>query len=74
MPEIHREEIKHHLTIYPDARPAQQKPQKQSVERQNFILEEIKKLLNAGFMRDVHHPRWLPNPIVIPKASGKLRM
>jgi hypothetical protein len=43
---IPREVIGHHLKIYPDARPVQQKPQKHSVERQNFIREEIKKLLN----------------------------
>jgi hypothetical protein len=74
MPGIPREVIEHHLKIYPDARPVQQRPRKQSVERQNFIREEIKKLLDAGFIRDVHHPRWLANPVVIPKANGKLRM
>jgi hypothetical protein len=52
----------------------QQKPLKQSVEWQNFIHEELKKLLNVGFTREVHHPRWLPNPLFIPKADGKLRM
>jgi hypothetical protein len=39
-----------------------------------FIREEIKKLLEAGFIREVHHPRWLANPVVIPKAGGNLRM
>jgi hypothetical protein len=71
---IPREVIEHHLKIYPDARPVQQKPQKQSVEQQNFIREEIKKLLDAGFIREIHHPRWLANPVVIPKANWKLRM
>jgi hypothetical protein len=71
---IPMEVIEHNLKIYPDARPVQQRPQKQSVERQNFIREEIKKLLDAGFIREVHHPRWLANPVVIPKANGKLQM
>jgi hypothetical protein len=44
------------------------------VERQNFIHEEIKKLLDVGFIQEVHHPRWLDNPVVIPKAGGKLQM
>jgi hypothetical protein len=69
---IPREVIEHHLKIYPDARPVQQKPQKQSIERQNFIHEEIKKLFNVGFIREVHHQWWLANPVVIPKANGKL--
>jgi hypothetical protein len=74
MPRTPREVIEHHLKINPDARLVQQKSQKHFIERQNFIREEIKKLLDAGFIREVHHPRWLANPVVVPKASGKLRM
>jgi hypothetical protein len=74
MPGIPREVIEHHLKIYPDARLVRQRPQKQSIERQNVIRKEIKKLLDAGFIREVHHPRWLANPVVVPKANGKLWM
>jgi hypothetical protein len=74
MPEISSEMIEHHLKIYPDAKLVQQRPQKQSVEQQNFIRDEIKKLLDVGFMQEVHHPRWLANPVVVPKANGKLWM
>jgi hypothetical protein len=74
MPKIPREVIEHHLKIYPSARPVQQKPHKQSIEGQNIIHEEIKKLLDAGFIREVHHPWWLANPVVIPKAKEKLQM
>jgi hypothetical protein len=74
MPGIPREVIEHHQKIYPNARPVQQRPRKQSVERQNFIREEMKKLLDAGFIREVHQPRWLANPVVVPKANRKLRM
>jgi hypothetical protein len=31
-------------------------------------------LLDTGFIREVHHPRWLANPLVIPKANEKLQM
>jgi hypothetical protein len=74
MPEIPREVIEHHLKIYPDSRPVKQKPQKQSIEWQTFIREEMKKLLDSGFIQEVHHPQWLANPVVIPGAGGKLRM
>jgi hypothetical protein len=50
MPGIPREVIEHHLKIRPDARPVRQKPRKQSIERQNFIREEVRKLLRAGFI------------------------
>jgi hypothetical protein len=74
MSRIPREVIEHHQKIYTNARPMQQKPQKQSVERQNFIREEIKKLLDTSFIWEIHHPRWLANPVVIPKVSGKLQI
>jgi hypothetical protein len=44
------------------------------VEQQDFIREEVRKLLHAGFIEEVHRPVWLANPVVVPKANGKLRM
>jgi hypothetical protein len=66
--------IEHHRKIHPDARPVRQKPRKQSIKRQNFIREEVRKLLQASLIEEVHHPVWLANPVVIPKANGKLRI
>ena len=74
MPGIPREVIEHQLKVYPDAKPVSQKPRRQSVERQDFIREEVRKLLHAGFIEEVHHPVWLANPVVVPKANRKLRM
>jgi hypothetical protein len=74
MPGIPREVIKHHLKINPDARPVSQKPCRQSVERQDFIQKEVRKLLDTGFIEEVHHPVWMNNPVIVPKANGKLRM
>jgi hypothetical protein len=74
MPGIPREVIEHHLKINPDARPVSQKPRRQSVERQDFIRKEVRKLLDVGFIEEVHHPVWLANPVIVPKANGKLQM
>jgi hypothetical protein len=74
MPGIPREVIEHHLKIHPDAKPVSQKPRRQSVERQDFIRKEVRKLLDAGFIEEVHHLVWLANPVIVPKANGKLRM
>jgi hypothetical protein len=71
---IPREVIEHHLKINPDAKPVSQKPRRQSVERQDFIRKEVRKLLDTGFIKEVHHPVWLANPVIVPKANGKLRM
>jgi hypothetical protein len=74
MPGIPREVIEQQLKVYLDARPVSQKPRRQSMERQDFIREEVRKLLHTGFIEEVHHPVWLANPVVVPKANGKLRM
>lgn len=34
----------------------------------------MKKLKKEGFVQEVLHPTWLANPIIVPKANGKLRM
>jgi hypothetical protein len=74
MPRIPREVIEHRLKINPDTRLVSQKPRRQSIERQDFIRKEVQKLLDAGFIKEVHHPIWLANPVIVPKANGKLRM
>ena len=74
MPGIPREVIEHHLAVHPGARPVQQKIRRQASERQDFIRNQVWKMPEAGFIREVIHPEWLANPVVVPKANGKLRM
>ena len=66
--------IEHHLSVHPGARPIRQKAHRQAPERQEFIRSEVHRLQTARFIREVLHPEWLANPIVVPKANGKLRM
>jgi hypothetical protein len=70
MPGIPREVIEHHLKIRPDTRPVRQKPRKQSIERQNFIREEVRKLLQAGFIEEVYHPVWLAIQSLSQRLTG----
>jgi hypothetical protein len=74
MPGIPMEVIENHLNIHPYAKPVSQKPHRQFVERQDFIREEVRKLLDAGFIEEVHHPVWLANLVIVPKANEKLQM
>src|SRR5512141_2359410 len=74
MPGGPREVIEHRLAVRSGARPVRQKVRRQAPERQAFIREEVARLLEAGFIREVIHPEWLANPVVVPKANGKLRM
>jgi len=35
------------------------------------IGEEVAKLLAAGFIKEVFHPKWLANPVLVKKKNGK---
>ena len=43
-------------------------------ERDQAIAEEVRKLQEASFIREVYNPDWLANMVMVKKASGKWRM
>ena len=43
-------------------------------ERDQAIVEEVRKLHEASFIREVYYPDWLANVVMVKKASGKWRM
>jgi hypothetical protein len=43
-------------------------------EKCKAIDEEIKKLLSSGFIREVFHPEWLADPVLVKKKNKKWRM
>ena len=43
-------------------------------ERDRAIAEEVRKLREANFIREVYYPDWLANVVMVKKASGKWRM
>ena len=43
-------------------------------ERDRAIAEEVCKLQEASFIREVYYPDWLVNVVMVKKASGKWRM
>lgn len=44
------------------------------MDRQEAISAELDKLLEAGFIREVDHPEWLANPVLVKKSNDKWRM
>jgi hypothetical protein len=69
-----REVTEHALRIKPGSKPVQQRLRLFSEDKRKVIDEEIAKLLVAGFMKEVYHPEWLANPVLVKKKSGKWRM
>ena len=43
-------------------------------EKCRAIGEEIAKLSAVGFIKEVYHPEWLANPVLIRKKREKWRM
>ena len=39
-------------------------------ERDKAIVEEVRKLLEADFIREVYYPDWLANVVMVKKAIG----
>jgi hypothetical protein len=44
------------------------------VAERRAIGEEIHKLMAAGFIKEVFHPEWLANPVLVRKKGGKWRI
>jgi hypothetical protein len=74
MPGIPRDVAEHSLDIRAGARPVKQHLCRFDEEKRRAIGEEIHKLMAAGFIKEVFHPEWLANPVLVKKKGGKWRM
>jgi hypothetical protein len=74
MPGISREVAEHSLDILPHSRAVQQRLRRFDEERRWAIGVELRKLLEAGFIKEVFHPNWLANPVLVKKKNGKWQM
>jgi len=74
MPDIPREVAEHSLQIRDGSKPVKQRLRRFDEEKRKIIGEEIHKLLMAEFIKEVHHPDWLANPVLVKKKNGKMRM
>jgi ribonuclease HI len=71
---IPRDVAEHSLDIRAGARPVKQHLRHFDEEKRRAIGEEVHKLMAAGFIKEVFHPEWLANPVLVKKKGGKWRM
>jgi hypothetical protein len=69
MPRVLRELVEHKLKVYPQARPIQQKLRCFMPDKREAIRVELARLVAAGFIREVLHPKWLANPVLVLKKN-----
>ena len=62
------------MNIKVGSKPVKQGLRRFDEERRKAIGEELQKLLVAGFIKEVYHPEWLANPVLVRKKNGKWRM
>jgi hypothetical protein len=71
MPGVPREFSKHALKIRLGSKPVKQRLCRFDEKKRRAIDEEIAKLLAIEFIKEVYHPEWLANPVLVRKKSGK---
>jgi hypothetical protein len=75
MPGVPRELIEHCLNVDPKATPKREHLRRFADNRRDAIKKELPKLLAAGFIREVFHPKWLANLVLVcKKNSNEWRM
>jgi hypothetical protein len=74
MPGVPRELIEHKLYLDLKAKPVKQRLYYFTQDRKDVIKREIARLLDVSFIKEVYHPDWLANPILIPKKNKNWRM
>ncbi|KAK8957359.1 hypothetical protein KSP39_PZI001154 [Platanthera zijinensis] len=74
MPGINADVACHRLNLDPRARRIRQKMRAIATKLEAPIREEVKKLLDAGFISEIQYPGWISNVVMVKKGGGKWRM
>ena len=66
--------IEHSLNVSPTAKPIKKKLRRFAQDKKEAIRAEITRLLAANFIKEVYHPKWLANPVLVRKKNNEWRM
>uniref|UniRef100_A0A2N9GES1 Integrase catalytic domain-containing protein n=1 Tax=Fagus sylvatica TaxID=28930 RepID=A0A2N9GES1_FAGSY len=73
MPGIDSGLVAHSLNVESSTKPVVQPMRTFHTEVEAQITQEVKKLLAAGFIKPIQHPRWLSNIVSVKKKNGQIR-
>jgi hypothetical protein len=71
MPGVPRHLIEHSLNVLKTTKPIKQKLRRLAHDKKEAIRVEVTWLLAAGFIKEVYHPEWLANPVLIRKKNNE---
>jgi hypothetical protein len=69
MPGVPRELAEHKMKVYPKARSIRQKMRPFTPNKREAICTKLACLVAAGFIREVLHPEWLANHVLVLKKN-----
>ena len=70
MPGLDTGLVVHSLSVDPGIRPVVQPARVFHTEVEAQIIQEVKKLITAGFIKPIQHPKWLSNIVPMKKKNG----
>ena len=65
--------VVHSLNVDPGVKPVVQPAKVFHTNVEVQITQEVKKLLAAGFIKPIQHPKWLSNIVPVKKKNGQIR-
>nr|GEV99186.1 reverse transcriptase domain-containing protein [Tanacetum cinerariifolium] len=71
---VPRHITKYRLNIRKGCSPVRQKKRGQTADRNQAIQEKVRKLVEAGIIKEVHYHDWLSNSVMVKKHDGSWRM
>ena len=74
MPGLDADVAVHRLSINPTYRPIKQAPRRFHPDLDSKIVEEVDKLIAAGFIEEVQYPTWIANIVPVKKKNGQIRV
>jgi hypothetical protein len=66
---VPRELIEHELHLDPQAKPIKQRLRRFTQDKKDVIKKEIATLLDVDFIKEVYHPDWLANSVLVSKKN-----
>jgi hypothetical protein len=72
MPGIPRKLAEHELKIFSNAKPIKQSMHRYNPEKAQAMGEEINRLLEAKFIREIKEATWLSPPVMVEKKDTKI--
>ena len=74
VPGVDPDFIVHKLNVDPSFSPKKQKPRRLAKEHVEAVRSEVRRLREAGAIRETFFPEWLANTVVVKKKNGKWRV